>query len=255
MKKDKDDWIYQYPSTSVNRKIIGDGDPRPYWAEANKLLYQVKNQMTFNNLGQLRSIRYFNTGAYVIAKSSFGQDFIEIHVPSGGEIIFQPSCSITLFNLPEVIQPMKWYDQGEYDKYGIYGDEVEGVDYIKTYYRYGSTNCNDCPREPDFTICDSEELAKTYGWFAEQTCTPFVFKDKYIPKGMTVPFKDGYPNNRCIHGTCQAEIIKFSADVNGTYFLWKAYTEWSSLGPWYANFTQSGLGHLLVRGFVNAGGI
>ena len=245
--------MYQYPSTTVNWKVVPTGaNATPYIGDANKLLYQTKNMMKFNSLDQLRSIRviFGDTGiaAKIIAISSFGQDFIEIQVPSG-VITPIPVCSITLFNVPATIQPMHWYSDGIHDSKWLITNpggtlEVENVDYIKTYYYFASENCSDCTL--DLTVCDTNELAITYGWGAPQTCTPFVFVDAAIP------IKEGYPNNHCINGTCQAEVISMGSDAGGTYFIWKAYTEWSQLGPQYAwtgGEGRTGLGYLLLQGF------
>ena len=268
MNKKDYEWLYQYPSTTVKWKIVPTGaNATPYIGEANKLLYQTKNLMTFNQLLQSRSVRIIfgdkGVAAKIIASSAFGQDFIEIHV-SSVEAPSIPFCSITLYNIPEEVQPMKWYSDG------IHAGEVEGVDYIKTYYSFSSDNCPDCIL--DLTVCDDNELLTTYGWTAPQICKPFTYQsenDDGEPiiryQGQPVPHYEGYPladppippdpANHCVYGTCQAEIIKFDGDAGGTYFLWKVYTEWSSLGPSFATFTQSGLGYLLIRAFSMLQGI
>ncbi len=255
MSKKEDEWLYQFPSTTVKWKVVPTGaNATPFIGDANKLLYQTKNMMTFNKLDQLRSVRFIlgNTGmlAEIIAGSAFGQDFIEIHVPSEVAPLI-PSCSITLFNVPESIPPMHWYEDGIHDAEWLIANpggelEIEGVDYIKTYYFYSSENCDTCLL--DLTICDTSELQTTYGWTAPQTCKPFIFIDDAIPvNGVT-------ENDHCIHGICQAEIIDFGGDENGSYFRWKAYTEWSLLGPTFvSDFTETGLGYLLLRGFTKFG--
>lgn len=47
----------------------------------------------------------------------------------------------------------------------------------------------------------------------------------------------------------QAEIIKFDTDGGGTYFLWKAYTDFDT---YY--FSRGGLGYMLMKAFVYNGG-
>ena len=65
-----DDWTKQYPSVWVNRKYRGDRElAESYRGEGNKLLYQLKNLMTFRNLGQLKMERRFTDGTKIIVKS------------------------------------------------------------------------------------------------------------------------------------------------------------------------------------------
>ncbi len=252
MSKKEDEWLCQYPSTTVKWKIVPTGaNATPYIGAANNFLYQIKNRMAIGELDQLRAIRYIfgDMGAVlaqITAGSAFGQDFIEIRVPSVA-VPAMPTCVITLINVPEEVPPMKWYDYAltPFDEATA---GVDGVDYIKTYYTIESKNCKDCS-SVDFTICDAAELQTTYGWTAPQTCTPFTFVNADIP------VSDIYPNYHCIYGSCQAEIIKVAGGESGGYFIWKAYTEWSSLGPIFANFTKNGLGYLLLRALVNIQGV
>jgi hypothetical protein len=235
------DWKHQYPSVTLSKKHDGDLVYSDLFrGEANKLLYELKNLMKFRNLGQLKMTRFFTDGTVITARSVFGQDFVNIDVSRSVVGILEgiPTCSITLFNLPESVPPMKWY------KDGIHEGEVEGIDYIKTYYRYENQYCTSCPQEPDFNVCSSGELPATYGWTAIQTCIPFFYHN------LIVPVREGEDDNHCIHGHCQAEIIRFGSDSGGSYFLWKAYTEWSTFGPTFADFTQRGLGYLLLRAFI-----
>ncbi len=278
MSKKKDDWIYDYPSGQVRRVVTGDGDPRPYWGEANKLLYQVKNQMTFNNLGQLSLTRFFeNTGVSIFAASAFGQDYIQINTEGG-----IPVCEITLIDVPDIVPPMMWYPAGEEvftkNDEGVWviinpdtGEpEVEGVDYIKTYYSDAIINCPSCtPLELSF--------AENLGAIAADTPQPFIYKSEeddgtliYNYNGAMVPHYMGYvqdppldpiPANPLWHTIYsfyqhgQAEIIKFDSDKEGSYFLWKAYTEWSNVGPQVVDFTLTGLGYMLMQGFIENQGV
>jgi hypothetical protein len=59
---------------------------------------------------------------------------------------------------------------------------------------------------------------------------------------------------------CQAQIIKIGnawsfSDAGGSYFLWKAYTEWSNVGPEVVTFSRTGLGYMLMQAFIKNGGI
>src|SRR3989304_6618961 len=133
-----DEWRFQYPSTALTRTIKGDKVyAGKFRGEADKLLYELKNQMKFNSLGQHKMTRFFTDGTVITARSVFGQDFVHIDVSVAVQFGL-PKCAITLYDLPDVVKPMKWYVDG------IQPSEVEGTDYIKTYYRLNTTDCNDC---------------------------------------------------------------------------------------------------------------
>jgi len=289
--KKEDEWLYQYPSTTVQWKIVPTGaNATPYIGEANKLLYQTKNMMTFNKLDQLRSVRYLFSDmgivAKIIAASSFGQDFIEIHVPSG-VVMLMPSCNIILYNVPESIPPMNWYAPGtetftKVDDVWVINKpdgtlEVEGIDFIKTYYSYGIDDCPDCS-PLTFTVAEGENAYILTGsspnrpfWYEAETYEADGITVKeliYTYGGIMVPHYMGedwntppVPPNPLKHtiyslwGGCQAEIIKFDGDSGGAYFLWKAYTEWSNIGPYAVEFSKSGLGYMLMQGFITNQGL
>lgn len=243
-----DNWRYQFPSANVQWKFKGnEASAVMFTGEANKLLCQVKNRMRLGQLNDLRAVRYFIDGTTITVRSLFGQDFIEINTPVAVSAPI-PSCSITLLNVPTVIQPMRWYVDG------IHEGEVEGIDYIKTYYSFSTENCDDCP-DPDFTICDSDELGEDAetGMTGEKRCLPFSYRDTPTAE----------ITSHCIYSMsgCQAEIIKskegdeeeenyFHSDKGGAYFLWKTYTEWTNLGPTGVTFSQNGLGQLLLKAFI-----
>ncbi len=207
------DWTHQFPSTSVTRTYKGDQNlGHQYDADGTKLLYELKNQMTFNNLGQLKMTSIFIDGTVITCWSHFGYDHIDIDVTSRVGV----SCTITLINLPDAIPPMK--NNGE-----VAEGEVEGVDYIKTCYIADTANCQECDATPDSTICITAELTDD-----ETVCTPFT-------------------NCSEISEHCQAEIIEFGNDSGGTYFIWKAYTEWPPTDA-------DGLGTLAVQLFFKIQG-
>jgi hypothetical protein len=102
---------------------------------------------------------------------------------------------------------------------------------------------------------------------------PFWYKSEkddgkliYNYKGAMVPHFMGYdwtipptppnPLNHTIHSLwahATAEIIRFGVDQGGTYFLWKAYTEWSNIGPESVSFSRTGLGYMLWKAWVENG--
>ncbi len=131
------DGRYQYPSVTVSRKIRGDDldYAAQFNGEANKLLYELKNLMKFRKLGQLKMTRPFQDGTVITAYSVFGLDFITIDVERAvPSIRIEEQCTVTLLNLPDIVQPMRYPGQ-------IRTDEIAGTDYIKTYYIADVARC------------------------------------------------------------------------------------------------------------------
>ena len=280
------DWIYNYPSTTVRRTVRGD----PVYAnqfigEANKLLWQTKNRMKLGGLGQLKATRYFNDGTMITAMSVFGNDFIEIVAGRKQEI--SPTCSITFFDLPTVVPPMS----GRYSTivftvndldilYNLNDDGStgslleEGYEYIKTYYAFSQTDCPECPEKQIWSICETEDLdlditgseaeTELLGLTGAVICRPYTFEDSgetiYSPIPTSV---DGFrrltpevaiANDHCVWSLwahCQAEILHKGSDSGGTYIMWRAYTEWSNVGRDVVSFSKTGLGYLNFSVNVN----
>lgn len=91
-----------------------------------------------------------------------------------------PTCIVTLLDLPDMVRPMQ--------NNGVIAEgELEGIDYIKTYYTVNVSDCSGCNPVPEWRF----ELV---AW-------------------------------QSIDGTCWAEIIEQGEDGNGKYIIWKAYTE------------------------------
>jgi hypothetical protein len=266
------EWQFQYPSTALTRTVKGDKVyASKFRGEADKLLYELKNQMKFNALGQLKMTRYFTDGTIITAWSIFGQDFVNIDTTLAEVVV--PACVIEFINPPEKIPPMKWYAPGQEtftkidnawvikDPYG--NTEVEGVDYLKTYYRLNLTNCVNCSSVLS-TVCETEKLASSKA----SECHPYTYDaSKLLYLGNPVPYFQGYPDsnppvppdpeNHLIYSfyeSGQAEILKFDHDAQGTYFLWKAYTEWGAYPPTDITFSRTGLGYLLLKLFIQSGG-
>ena len=245
-KEDKsfiDNWRRFTPNPVRTTRVNGDtAYAASFVGEADLLVYQTRNRMSLGKLNQLRSQRIFSDGTQITVTSVFGHDIVSIDVSRAVKEV-AVTCSITLFNIPETIAPMKY--PGE-----IHAGEVEGIDYIKTYYTTDTNKCPDCA-DPDFSVCTTTELsiwdALTPAEKEDSTnkCKPFEFVD------VTLEYKEGEPNNHCVTSSseCQAEIISLGEDGGGTYFLWKAYTEWGG------SFTENGLGYLLLDGFIRNKGI
>ena len=221
-----DDWRKKTPNTVRTLKIQGDTTyAQHFMGEVDLLIYQTRNRMELGNLKQLRAQRTFNDGTEITVTSIFGHDIVDVDVTRAISVI-EVTCSITLFDIPETVVPMKY--PGE-----IHEGEVEGVDYIKTYYAVDVSRCGDCDI-PDFSVCDTTELADN-----EALCKPFYFPNASVEG--TIEDAD----NHCLQSTshCQAEIISLGIDGGGTYFLWKAYTEWPP-------DDGIGLGYMLLKGFI-----
>jgi hypothetical protein len=142
--------------------------------------------------------------------------------------------------------------------------EVEGVDYIKTYYSLRVTACNAC-QPIALSLCTPDEIASLgTPWAGGKTCRPYTYDaTKLLYLDEAVPYFQGWPErippvppdpeNHLIYSfyeSGQAEVIKFGSDDRGSYFLWKAYTEWGSYPPTDITFSRTGLGYLLLKAFI-----
>lgn len=217
------DWWYDFPSHTVRWKIEHKDQDR-LRGNALSLLRLVKERMKTRSLHQLRSVRVFNTGEVILVESVCGMDYISI---SGGPLAgarkdVRETCSITFIDLPAAVQPMR--NPGVIDP-----GEVEGVDYIKTYYSMTS----ECP-----------------------SCSPMEWKVEFLysasdaePNVVLVMNLSVVDTDHCeisMDGGCHAEIIEQGSDDGGTYILWKAYTE-------IGTYSRSGLGVLLISATMGSG--
>lgn len=253
-----EEWYYQFPSLTKRIKVVGDYQRSlAYTGEVRKMLYQLKNNMQFQQLGQLRMVRYFIDGTVIIAKSVFGLDSVEIMVSGGRDLLpGMGLCSITLINVPEVVQPMRY--PGE-----IKEGEVEGVDYIKTYYTVDLSQCAGCILQWNMinNAMQESDAGRIYKLF-----NPFIFHDLSVVEWIeayrwyygygpneTHPYVDASlirPDDHCARGNCAGEIIEFGSDDGGSWIKWKAYTEYSYSYPGITEFTRTGFGTMELNGFV-----
>ena len=248
-----DEWRYRYPSTALTRTVKGDRVyAGKFRGEADKLLYQLKNQMQFNALGQLKMTRLFTDGTVITAWSIFGQDFVNVDVTLAVGI--EPKCFITLFDLPTIVQPMQY--PGE-----IRPEEVEGVDYIKTYYRFDSIDCPGCVL--DWNMLGGENVLNgKEDWELYKFHNPFIFHDATTQEwwdNLASEDKAFYgnvnprPDDHCLYGLealGAAEIIEWGRDEQGTYILWKVYTEYGYANPLLISQTRNGYGFMELMPFV-----
>jgi hypothetical protein len=284
-KEEDNSRFLRYPSTAVSWNIVGNRQAAVrYLGAAKQLLWSVKNRMRLGGLKSFADRHQYSDGTEVKVWSTFGQDFIKITVGGGF-----PSCIVQLYDLPKEIPPMMWYNPYHPahelfvkvdDHWTITkpnGDtEVEGIDYVKTYYSYSMTDCPSCS-PLDFTIGKSERFGSIPAPSYDGSHRPFIYKSEkdngeliYNYEGDMVPHFMGYgpppdppvpedPLNHVIYsfwGDAGAEILLFDSDDKGSYFLWKAYTEWaSSSHPITIEFSATGLGYMLMKGFINNGGI
>jgi hypothetical protein len=179
------------------------------------LLYELKNLMTFRKLGQLIMLRKFTDGTKILAKSVYGYDFITINVSGSvfaggtGTTAVEQSCTITIVFLNEYVQPMR--NPGE-----IKDGEEEGIDYVKTYFSFNKANCPACEDEVEWDLTFSYETDEQIDYY------------------------DSEPTNHCVvsqDGGCFGEVIERGSDEDGSYIIWKAFTEGG-------NQNRSGLGYM-----------
>jgi hypothetical protein len=212
-------WRYQFPSVTVTQTHTGDPNyAARFYGDAMNLLYQLKNQMTFRKLGQLKMVRIFTDGTVITAKSIFGMDFLNIDVSrSRVSGTAEPSCTITIVETQNSVPPMRY--PGEI-KYG----EVEGVDYIKTHFSVDLNNCLSCVKDPVWSFL-------------------FRFID---PPNIPYSQYTGDPADHVlvsIDGGAYGEVLETGLDSQGKYILWKVYTEG-------ANQNRSGWGYFLLKGEI-----
>lgn len=199
-----EDFIKHHPNTAITRSPLGNKDYASTFSGAsNVLLYQLRNLMSFRDLGQLKMTRVFTDGTVITAWSfknhgtGVYQDFVRTDVRNsiGGA---REACTITYINLPTTVAPMRYPQE-------IQAGEIEGTDYIKTYYIANISGCPTCETEPTVSFT-------------------FQFVDA------TIEHKESPHDARehCIFssdGGCFAEIIDQGSDGGGDYIRWKAYTE------------------------------
>ncbi len=197
----RDDWMKGYPSVIITRSYVGNREyANLFYGEGTKLLYQLKNQMKFRDLGQLKMPRRFTDGTVIIASSIFGHDQIIIDVSQSNFTLWGgvevSSCVITLIDFPTIVQPM-WYP-GE-----IRDDEIFDIDYIETYYTIDVSQCSVCNPEPIWNF--SFEFTEPTGY----------------------QYSDA-PNDHLIYsldGLGYGEVIEKGEDGTEHYVRWKVYTE------------------------------
>ncbi|MBE3137648.1 MAG: hypothetical protein IMZ43_09715 [Thermoplasmata archaeon] len=221
---------FLHPNVALSRGYTGDRDLSTlYRGESDKLLYQLKNLMQFRQLGQLKMTRLFTDGTVITAWSIFGQDFVNIDVSRMipiGELTYgiAGECTVTFIDLPVSVQPMRYPGQ-------IKAEEIEGIDYIKTYYSYDISRCSDCNDQSEFTFEFTFDEPPGIQFFEGNILiTPPILPD---------------PENHCIvslDGGCRGEVIDQGEDANGKYIRWKVYTE--------GQYNRSGLAGVRVTASV-----
>ena len=212
-----------FPSTTVSRTINGDRNyALQFRGEADRLLYQLKNLMSFRDLGQLRMVRNFTDGTVITAWSfkneitKVYQDFINIDVSKSvvtGLAI--ASCTITFIDFPLSVPPMA-------DPDIIKPSDIQGVNYFKTYYFVDIVNCPTCQDiawEFTFTYATPEESRH---WSGES--------DNHTVYSLDPP--------------ASAELIQSGKDSLGTFIIWKAHTESLTM-------SKTGLAIMLINSSIS----
>lgn len=252
------DWHKEYPSTVLRTKFDGDEAAcRELMGFGKDLLFRVKSMM--GTLKQLNGSLHFSDGSIIRVSSIFGQDTISIYRPPTVKEGERPHCMVSLINVPLAVPPSRWYQEG------IHQDEESGYHYFKTYYAIGIADCPECWGSQLWSVCQTDKLMADIGLVVGcRNCHPFIFdSEKRRYHGGPVPFKEEWtqtcmeppttypadPDNHCLIGACQGEILEFDADAKGSFFLWKAYTEWSCAGgPQIIDYwSKTGLGYMLLE--------
>lgn len=270
------DWHEEYPSTVLRTKLDGDEAAcREIMGFAHDLLFRVKDMMVNGGikLKQLHGSLHFSDGSVIRASSIWGQDTISIYRPPGvrGK---RPHCMVSLINVPQVVPPSRWYEDGVHTfpadppDHPIPYKEEEGYAYFKIYYGIGIIDCPECWGSQLWSVCKTEKLMSDIGLVVGcRYCHPFIYdaeKGKWKYNGGDIPFKEEWtqtcgdpphitypadPDNHCLIGACQGEILDFDSDGNGAFFLLKVYTEWSCAGgPQIIDYwSKTGLGYMLLE--------
>jgi hypothetical protein len=225
-------WRKQYPSTTLRRMVEGDtAYARKFNGEGNKLLYELKNHMKLGKLDQLSMRRIFTDGTQVTAWSVFGLDFIKIDTRfstgaiGGGTPRFE-SCNITFVDFPLYVPPMRHPD-------GIGPGEVQGIDYFKSYYVLDTARCPSCAEiKWEFLLRYLQSsplvpepvpplpISTRIEWPVEP-----LHWHPYDSEGFVLEH-DGYDHTLISeHPPAWGQVISHGSDNNGTYIIWKAYTE------------------------------
>ena len=235
-----DDWLTRYPSTTVTRTHRGDINyAEKFRGEGERLLLELRKQMSFNSLGQLRMSRQFTDGttitvsSYINSITKVSKDFINIDVSKssiGGR--GRPSCTITFVDIPLSVPPM----DGPGD---TFPSEIVNVDYFKTYYFVDIQNCPTC-----------QDIVWDFLFDYAIPVEPRHYHNPWPIPQMGVPPGGDDPNNHTVYSlypACFGEIISHDHDAGGSYIIWKAYTEAASANI----FSRTGLGIMLLTAEIS----
>jgi hypothetical protein len=215
MEFEKDGWRFQHQRSALSIQTIGNSTfAVKFLGEAKSLLYTVKNSMMLSGRSQGTDQRMYADGTVVTVISAYGVDRVIIDVSKSREAegigVAPAECTIAFGDIATYIPPMK--KQGE-----VLPEEVEGVDYIKTYYTYDVSKCKKCD-SPIMTL-------------------QFTFLD---PTGW--PHYDDKQDDHCVVSQdrgCSGEVVRYGVDEKGSFVIWRVFTEGM-------NFNRSGLGYVLV---------
>lgn len=191
---------------------------------------------------------------YLAAYRSKGE-MPELEMPREEEaVVVRPRrvCIIELIDPPTVVQPMRYY-YGE----GIKEGEVEGVDYIKTYYKVDLSLCAGC--EVMWNML-SHKMGEKTDFEQYKFHNPFIFTDPSVLEWWDVMddkefynFENPRPDDHLLYnlgGVGGAEILEFGSDGGGDWIKWKAYTEYGYKYPWLTESTRTGYGVIEIMPYV-----
>lgn len=194
-------------------------------------------------------------------------------------------CQVILLDVPAAVPPMIWNNPDVHEEmtfldgggvahlYRLWYDGwhllSEGTDYLKTYYTYQVQNCPACAidltmDEHVYVITEDSKRPFTYQSENADGVSIYFYNGGVVPHYMGLiqpPPYESIPEDPLNHSIysytdmCMAEVLGWGEDIGGTYFLWRAYTEWNAtLGPEFVEeFYRTGLGYMLLQGLIKAG--
>jgi hypothetical protein len=223
-------WRFRYPSAGVSWNLTGDpAYCQQFVGEAKIMLYQLKNRMNIAvpKLTSLQDARVAKGGTTIIVRSIYGQDFVEIDASRAITTTGRgQECTITFYDFPLYVSPMK--NPGK-----VLPEEIQGVDYFKTYYSIDISKCSTCQAilwEFLFRYLQSSPLVPLpepplpISTRIEWPIEPLHHHD-YDEDGLLLDHDGTDHTIYSLYPPAWGEVISQDTDSDGTYIIWKAYTE------------------------------
>ena len=229
-----EEWMRISQSSIVKIVLKGnEGLARMYINEASNFLYILKNRMNVGGIESLSHNYVLPDGTTIHVSSGYGNNQIIINSPPDKEpaVVLQPteegppSCNLIFIKMPSVVQPMK--NPGR-----IVAGEVQGVDYIKTFFKTNLENCPDC-----------QPIRWSWAYKFKKPFEALHYHDNN-----TTPVTDE-PDNHLVYSLNPPpyfQIIKKGAQGTNGYIVWKAFTENPDPLRPYSNYGISRTGEAVI---------